>query len=106
VAARRGKAYGRECSLQLQLSIGVGERHLFASVIAGLAMGYSVRGLLRVYWKTLRLVSTSLLTIAAMMAIGFTTRYSGMDADARLAFAKTGFCIPFSGPCSAGSALL
>ena len=70
---------------------------LFASIIAGLAMGYSIRGLLRVYWKTLRLVSTSLLTIAAMMAIGFTTRYSGMDATLGLAFAKTGFLYPFFG---------
>jgi lactate permease len=70
---------------------------LFASIIAGLAMGYSVRGLLLVYWKTLRLVSTSLLTIAAMMAIGFTTRYSGMDATLGLAFAKTGFLYPFFG---------
>jgi lactate permease len=70
---------------------------LFASIIAGLAMGYSGRGLLRVYWKTLKLVSTSLLTIAAMMAIGFTTRYSGMDATLGLAFAKTGFLYPFFG---------
>ncbi len=70
---------------------------LFASIIAGFAMGYSVRGLLRVYWKTLRLVSASLLTIAAMMAIGFTTRYSGMDATLGLAFAKTGFLYPFFG---------
>jgi len=70
---------------------------LLASIIAGLAMGYSVRGLLRVYWKTLRLVSTSLLTIAAMMSIGFTTRYSGMDATLGLAFAKTGFLYPFFG---------
>jgi lactate permease len=70
---------------------------LLASIIAGLAMGYSVRGLLRVYWKTLKLVRYSLLTIAAMMAIGFTTRYSGMDATLGLAFAKTGFLYPFFG---------
>ena len=70
---------------------------LFASIIAGLAMGYSIRGMLRVYWKTLKLVRVSLLTIAAMMAIGFTTRYSGMDATLGLAFAKTGFLYPFFG---------
>ncbi len=70
---------------------------LFASIIAGLAMGYSIRGLLRVYWKTLKLVRYSLLTIAAMMAIGFTTRYSGMDATLGLAFAKTGWFYPFFG---------
>ena len=70
---------------------------LFASIIAGLAMGYSPRGLLRVYWQTLKLVRYSLLTIAAMMAIGFTTRYSGMDATLGLAFAKTGWFYPFFG---------
>ncbi|HMG74482.1 MAG TPA: L-lactate permease [Pyrinomonadaceae bacterium] len=70
---------------------------LLASIIAGLAMGNSIRGLLSVYWKTLKLVRYSLLTIAAMMAIGFTTRYSGMDATLGLAFAKTGWLYPFFG---------
>ena len=32
------------------------------------------------YWSTLKLVRHSLLTIAAMLALGFTTRYSGLDA--------------------------
>ncbi len=68
-----------------------------AAVIAGLVMGYSVSGLARVYLKTLKLVRFSLLTIAAMLAIGFTTRYSGMDATLGLAFAKTGFLYPFFG---------
>jgi lactate permease len=70
---------------------------LLASIIAGFAMGYSLRGLLRVYWKTLKLVRYSMLTIAAMMAIGFSTRYSGMDATLGLAFAKTGWLYPFFG---------
>ncbi len=70
---------------------------LLASIIAGRLMGYSIPGLLRVYWKTLKLVRLSLLTIAAMMAIGFTTRYSGMDATLGLAFAKTGYLYPFFG---------
>jgi lactate permease len=69
----------------------------FASLIAGQLMGYSVSGLMRVYWKTLKLVRYSLLTIAAMLAIGFTTRYSGLDATLGLAFAKTGFLYPFFG---------
>ncbi len=69
----------------------------FASLIAGLLMGYSVSGLMRVYWKTLKLVRYSLLTIASMLAIGFTTRYSGLDATLGLAFAKTGFLYPFFG---------
>src|SRR3989441_975802 len=68
-----------------------------ASIIAGLAMGYSFRELLRVYWKTLKLCRFSLLTIVSMMSIGFTTRYSGMDATLGLAFARTGFLYPFFG---------
>src|SRR5207245_492414 len=38
---------------------------LLAAIIAGFAMRYSVSGLLRVYWKTLKIVRYSLLTIAA-----------------------------------------
>jgi len=70
---------------------------LLAAIVAGFSMGYSVSGMLRVYWKTLKLVRYSLLTIAAMMAIGFTTRYSGMDATLGLAFARTGWLYPFFG---------
>ncbi len=68
-----------------------------AAIIAGFAMRYSVGGMLRVYWKTLKIVRYSLLTIAGMMAIGFSTRYSGMDATLGLAFAKTGWFYPFFG---------
>lgn len=70
---------------------------LIAAIIAGFVMRYTLAGMLRVYWQTLRIVSVSLLTIAAMMAIGFTTRYSGMDATLGLAFAKTGWLYPFFG---------
>ena len=70
---------------------------LLAAIIAGIAMRYSAGGMLRIYWKTLRIVSTSLLTIAVMMALGFTTRYSGTDATLGLAFAKTGWLYPFFG---------
>jgi lactate permease len=68
-----------------------------AAVTAGLVMGYSVAGLLGVYWRTLVLVRHSLLTIAAMLALGYTTRYSGLDATLGLAFAQTGWLYPFFG---------
>jgi len=74
-----------------------GSAILIAAIISGFVMRYSFIGMLRVYWQTLRLVRLSLLTIAAMMAIGFTTRYSGMDATLGLAFAKTGWLYPFFG---------
>jgi lactate permease len=70
---------------------------LLAALVAGLVMGCSLGELLRTYLATLRLVRTSLITIAVMMAIGFTTRYSGLDATLGLAFAGTGVLYPFFG---------
>jgi lactate permease len=68
-----------------------------AAIIAGLAMGCSLGMMARTYWQTLKLVRLSLITISAMMAVGFTTRYSGLDATLGLAFAQTGFLYPFFG---------
>ncbi len=68
-----------------------------AAILAGLAMGSSIGEMARVYWRTLRLVKLSLVTISAMMAVGFTTRYSGLDATMGLAFAQSGVLYPFFG---------
>jgi lactate permease len=70
---------------------------LVAAILAGLVMGCSAGDLARTYWRTVRLVRTSLLTIAAMLALGFTTRYAGLDATLGLAFAGTGVLYPFFG---------
>ena len=61
-------------------------------------MGFSPLGLVRTYWSTLKLVRYSLLTIACMLAIGFSFfRYSGIDATLGLAFANTGLLYPLFG---------
>jgi lactate permease len=70
---------------------------LVAAVISGLVMGYKVRELFAVYWATLKILKFSLLTIAAMLALGYTTRYSGLDSTLGLAFANTGVFYPFFG---------
>ncbi len=70
---------------------------LIAAIISGLLMGFGPLQLARQYAKTLYKVRFSLITIAAMMAIGFTTRYSGLDATMGLAFARTGILYPFFG---------
>jgi len=70
---------------------------LVAALIAGLVMRYRPVELVRAYWSTIKLVRLSLLTIAAMLALGFTTRYSGLDATLGLAFARTGVFYPFFG---------
>jgi lactate permease len=43
-------------------------------------------------------VRWSLLTIAAMLALGYTTRYGGLDATMGLAFASTGALFAFFSP--------
>ena len=70
---------------------------LIAAIISGFLMGFGPLQLLRQYGKTLYKVRFSLLTISAMMSIGFMTRYSGLDATMGLAFARTGMLYPFFG---------
>jgi lactate permease len=70
---------------------------LVSAIIAGLLMGYTVRELLRHYGQTLIKVRLSLITIAAMLALGYVTKYSGTDATLGLALAKTGSLYPFFG---------
>jgi lactate permease len=49
---------------------------------------------LRLFGQTCYRVRWALFTIACMLAIAFTTRYSGMDATLGLAFTKTGWIFP------------
>jgi lactate permease len=70
---------------------------LLSAILAGFVMGFSPLAMLKTYWRTLVLVRFSLLTIAAMLALGFVTRYSGVDATLGLAFAQTGWLYPFFG---------
>jgi lactate permease len=71
---------------------------LLAAVVSGLLLGLRPGALARLYGRTLLRVRLSLLTIAAMMALGFTTRYSGSDTTMGLAFAATGWLFPFFSP--------
>jgi lactate permease len=70
---------------------------LLAAIISGFVMGYSLRDMIRVYWDTIKMVRFSILTISAMLALGFVTRYSGVDATLGLTFAMTGMFYPFFG---------
>ncbi len=68
-----------------------------AAIISGFVMGYSPKEMAKTYWRTLVAIRYSLLTIAAMLALGYTTRFSGLDTTLGLAFANTGFLYPFFG---------
>src|SRR6187401_1100902 len=66
-------------------------------LIAGIVMGVSLPKMVQTYGKTLKLVRYSLLTIAAMLALGFTTKSAGLDSTLGLAFAHAGWFYPFFG---------
>jgi len=70
---------------------------LVAALIAAAVMRYGPREVLRVYRHAFSAVKLSLLTIATMLALGYLTRYSGLDAILGLAFARTGPWYPFFG---------
>jgi lactate permease len=68
-----------------------------AAIIAGLAMGLKPSVIARVFFKTLLGFRFTAVTIAAMLGLGFVTRYCGLDATLGLAFARTGTLYPFFG---------
>jgi hypothetical protein len=68
-----------------------------AAILSGIFAGVSLGKLIRLYGTTLVKVRFSLLTISAMLAMGFLTRFSGLDATMGLAFARTGALFPFFG---------
>jgi lactate permease len=70
---------------------------LLAALIAGLLMGLSLRTLVASFAQTIFKIRYTFVTIAAMMAVGYITRYCGLDATLGLAFARTGALYPFFG---------
>jgi lactate permease len=75
----------------------IGTGILLAGVIAGFVMGFKPREMLQTWVETLGIMKYSLLTIVSMLALGYTTRYSGMDGTLGLAFANTGWWYPLFG---------
>ncbi len=71
---------------------------LLAGLLAGRLLGVRWRELAALYLRCLWRVRVSLATIALMMALGYTTRYSGSDSTMGLAFAATGWWFPFFSP--------
>jgi lactate permease len=70
---------------------------LIAAIVGGFVMGFRPREMLKTWLETFSVMKFSLLTILAMLALGYTTRYSGMDATMGLAFANTAWLYPFFG---------
>jgi len=71
---------------------------VLAGGIGGLLLGFTPVNLFWIFVGTLKRIRKSLLTIGAMLALGFSTRYAGIDATMGLAFASTGVLFPFFSP--------
>jgi lactate permease len=68
-----------------------------AALLAGLFMGLRPREIWQIFVQSVISFRFTAVTIAALMAIGFITRFCGMDATLGLAFARTGVFYPFFG---------
>lgn len=86
-----------EAVFKLNWISATGSGILLSAIVAGFAIGYSIKEMFKVYLQTLWRVRFSLITIAAMLALGYVTKYSGADATLGLALAKTGVLYPFFG---------
>ena len=98
IAKEPGAAHpAEEAIFKFNWLSATGSGVLVAAVLAGLMMGFSPAKLIPEYFRALVSVRYSLLTIAAMLALGYVTRYSGIDATLGLALAQTGAMYPFFG---------
>ena len=68
-----------------------------AAILAGFFLGFGPIALARAFLRTIYKIRYTIVTIAAMVALGYVTRYCGLDATLGLAFARTGLLYPFFG---------
>jgi lactate permease len=92
------KAEPEKAVFTLNLLSATGTALFLAGILAGFSLGVGPRALAGIYVRTLWRLRGSLLTIGLMLALGFTTRYSGMDTTMGLAMAGTGALFPFFSP--------
>jgi len=68
-----------------------------ASLIAAILMQMKIRDIGQTFWQTVIATRFTMITIGALMGLGFLTRFCGLDATLGLAFARTGVLYPFFG---------
>jgi lactate permease len=67
-----------------------GSAVFLAAVVSGLILGVGPRAQARILARTVKRLIPAMATIFAMLALGFVTRYAGIDAVLGLAFTRTG----------------
>lgn len=84
-----------EAVMELPWLAATGTGIFLSAVISTFVLGVSPIRAARIFGQTMKRLVKPLLTIACMLALAFTTRYSGMDATLGLAFTRTGVAYPF-----------
>jgi len=92
------KATAEPAAFLFNWASATGTSLLLAGGIGGMLLGFTPANLILIFLGTLKRIRKSLLTIAAMLALGYSTRYAGLDATMGLAFASTGVLFPFFSP--------
>ena len=82
-------------TFKIEWLAATGTSLLLAALASGILCGYSPLRLVTIYGATILRTRWSLLTISAMLALGFVTKSAGLDATMGLAFASTGILFPF-----------
>jgi lactate permease len=81
----------------LNWAAATGTGTLIAAVLSGFLMGLGPISLAREFFTTIFSIRFTVITISAMLALGFVSRYCGLDATMGLTFARTGALYPFFG---------
>lgn len=97
VAPVVAKPHPEAAVFKFGLLSAVGSGIFIAASISGLFMKISVRDMVKTYGETFASLKFSFITIFAMLALSYVTRYAGMDATMGLAMANTGWLYPFFG---------
>jgi lactate permease len=88
------QAHTEPAVFKLNLLSATGTGIFLAALVSAVWLRVPPLRFLRLWLQTCYRLRWPLFTIACMLAIAFTTRYSGMDATLGLAFTRTGFLYP------------
>jgi lactate permease len=93
-----GESAPKPAEFRLNWLSATGTGIMVAAVLSAALMGVPPAQFGRTFLHTIHRLRWSLFTIAAMLALAFTTQFSGADVTLGLAFTRTGWAYPFFAP--------
>jgi lactate permease len=90
IAALTPETHGEKAEIDLVPVSSTGTAVFLAAVLGGLFLGVGPIGLAKILFGTVWRLRGALAAILCMLALGYVTKYSGMDAVLGLAFTRTG----------------